>query len=98
VYGGKELIQHILSYNYVNELLSKFQTKETDLGRACADTIHSMFDFIIKNNEDYEEIEPEYSEYVYKEKEKLDLELEDFYSAFAKNIPLVLGFFEESEY
>jgi hypothetical protein len=57
-----------------------------------------MFDFIIKNNEDYEEIEPEYSEYVYKEKEKLDLELEDFYSAFAKNIPLVLGFFEESEY
>ena len=79
-------------------MLSKFQTRDTDLGRAVADTIHSMFDFIIKNESDEQDPEPELSEFVYKEREKLELELTDFYSAFAKNIPLMIGFLEESEY
>ena len=57
-----------------------------------------MFDFITKNESDEVEEEPEFSEYVYKEREKLELELTDFYSAFAKNIPLMIGFLEESEY
>jgi len=50
VANARELIQSVLSSNFITELVTKFQTHDTGLAGACADMIYSMFKFIIENN------------------------------------------------
>ncbi len=70
-----------------------------------------MIEFIIKNennDDDEEEIThemddetqiPEHLLYgIDNKKEKIELDLDPFYKAFAKNISLLIGFLNESEY
>ena len=103
VVNGQELIQSVLSSNFIAELVTKFQTSDTGLAGACADMIQSMFQFIIENNnidnndKESEEIkeEPDIPMDLYGEmlsKQKLELQLDEFLDTFAFNIPKLLKF------
>jgi hypothetical protein len=92
--SSKELIEHLLSYNYINKLMNKFEEKDTQVGRTCAEILLAMIKFIIKNENDDEEDDtddiedetqiPEHLLYGNEtKKEKMELDLNPFYKAFA---------------
>ena len=89
--------------------MNKFEEKDTQVGRTCAEILLAMIKFIIKNENDDEEDDtddiedetqiPEHLLYgTETKKEKMELDLNPFYKAFAENISLLIEFLNESEY
>ena len=89
--------------------MNKFAENDTNVGRACSEILLALIEFIIKNESDEEDdFDDQNDEFQIPthllygindaKKEKIELDLNSFYTAFSKNLSLLVGFINESEY